>query len=282
MQPIYEFGGAGPILHVAVANGFPPEVYKPLIWPMTGQFCVVSLPPRALWPDETPPEKLASWRDTVAVDLLQGIRDYNLQDVVAVGHSFGAIATILAAVAQPHRFKALILLDPTILTQTTLWIYNLNARLGIYGKNPLAERAGKRRDRFESTEAAYENFKPKRLFADWPDETVRLYAEAMRPAPDGEGVMLAWPRAWEAYYFNTLYTGIWRDLPKLRGRMPILLIRGATSDTFSAASAARLKRVLPEITYVEVPGHGHLFPQSAPNETRKLIQDFIGRLPKQE
>jgi pimeloyl-ACP methyl ester carboxylesterase len=143
MQPIYEFGGAGPILHMAVANGFPPEVYKPLVWPMTGQYLAVSLPPRAMWPGENPPQTLQSWRDTVAVDLLEGLKTYDLRDVIAIGHSFGGVATILAAAAQPHRFKALVLLDPTILPQPAYWLYQLNTLLsktGRLGRNPLAER----------------------------------------------------------------------------------------------------------------------------------------------
>lgn len=279
-QPIYEFGGAGPIVHMAVANGFPPQVYRPLVWPMTGQALVVSLPPRALWPGEQPPSRPLNWKHSVAQDLIQGMETYDLRDVVAIGHSFGAVATLLAAAAQPARFKAVILLDPTILPLAIMRLYRLNValtRLGFKGRNPLAERAAKRRDRFESIDSAYETFRTRRLFADWPDETVRLYAESLLPTPEGY-YTLAWPKAWEAYYFRTLYTGTWGDLPRLRGKMPILVLRGAQSDTFLPEAAERLRRLLPQAHYAEISGHGHLFPQSAPHETRKVITDWLATL----
>src|SRR3990172_7938003 len=117
MQPIYEFGGDGPLMSVAIANGFPPQTYTPFVKPFTAKYRVVCLPPRALWPGERPPDKLISWRDTIAPDLIAGIRDYDLRDMVAIGHSFGGVATLLAAIAEPERFKAIILLDPTILPQ---------------------------------------------------------------------------------------------------------------------------------------------------------------------
>jgi len=140
--------------------------------------------------------------------------------------------------------------------------------------NPLAERAAKRRDRFESRDEAYEYFKGKALFADWPDKTVRLYADSLDF--DGGGYILAWPRAWEAYYFRTLYTHTWQDLPKLATtNIPMLVIRGGESDTFLPDAMQRMQMILPDATYKEITGHGHLFPHSAPDETRQIITDWL-------
>ena len=51
-QPLYDFGGEkdAPPTHIAVANGFPPETYIPLVRPLLEDYHVVSLPPRAMWP----------------------------------------------------------------------------------------------------------------------------------------------------------------------------------------------------------------------------------------
>ncbi|GAB4522876.1 MAG: alpha/beta hydrolase [Anaerolineae bacterium] len=277
MQPIYDFGGSGPLLHLAIANGFPPPVYLPFVRPLLGRYHVMSLPPRALWPDEQPPAKRLAWNKTLAVDLMNGMREHDLREVIAVGHSFGGIASLLAVLAEPERFKALILLDPTILPQRLLWTMRLIRAVGSDYGNTLAQRTDKRRDTFESTQAAYENLKGKRLFADWDDEALRQYAESMRPVEGG--VKLAWPREWEAFYFRTLYTGTWGELPKLRRQMqsglPVLIIRGGTSDTLLAESAARIRALLPGAAYAEIAGHGHLFPQSAPAETAQIIQNWL-------
>jgi pimeloyl-ACP methyl ester carboxylesterase len=277
MQPIYEFGGNGSILHVAVANGFPPQTYQPLVQPLTAHFRAVSLLPRALWPGELPPQTFIDWRDTLARDLIDGLRAYDLRDVVAVGHSFGGIASLLAAIAEPERFRALILLDPTILPPAIMRLIPLGRQNGQDTTSGLADRADKRRDRFESVEAAYTYFKGKRLFADWPDEALRRYAESVIPAPEG-GFMLAWPREWEAYYFRTFYAGTWNDLPHLRGKLPLLTVRGGTSNTLLPESVEQMHRILPEMAYAEISGHGHLFPQTAPEETHRVIADWLAGL----
>ena len=51
----------------------------------------------------------------VADDLLEAFQEKDMRDIVAVGHSFGGIASLLAVIQEPQRFKALILLDPVIL-----------------------------------------------------------------------------------------------------------------------------------------------------------------------
>lgn len=275
-MPTFDFGGSGPLMTFAPANGFPPVTYQPLLHPLTADYSVISMPPRALIEPE-PPTELQSWKDTLAADMIATLQARDLRDVIGIGHSFGGIATLLAAIAEPDRFKAVILLDPTILPEPfMIGMRDWQAKGEITG-NPLAERASKRRYQFESHAAAYEYFKGKRLFADWPDETVRLYADSF--VPDGDGVKLLWPREWETYYFRTLYTYTWDELPALGATgLPILLIRGGESDTFLADSADRFKEIIPATTYHVIDGHGHLFPQSAPAPTRQIITDWLQTL----
>jgi hypothetical protein len=73
--PLYDFGGKGPIMHLSVANGFPPETYRLLLEPFTDRYHVVCLLPRALWNPAPPPESLTSWRD-MGRDLLMGMREH--------------------------------------------------------------------------------------------------------------------------------------------------------------------------------------------------------------
>lgn len=274
-QPVYAFGGSGAVLHVAVANGFPPQTYAPFVQPFTHCYRAICLPPRALWQDEPPPAHLLEWDQTIAHDLLDGLRAHDLREVTAIGHSFGSIATMLAAITEPQRFRAVILLDPTILPQPFLWLARAGRLIGIH--HPLAQRAEKRRAHFESFDSAYDYFRGKRLFAGWHEDALRGYVQSF--VPDGDGIKLAWSPEWEAYYFRTVYTRSWSALPKLRATgLPVLLIRGETSDTLLPQAAARICRMLPGITYAEVSGHGHLFPQTAPEETGWIIQEWINKL----
>jgi pimeloyl-ACP methyl ester carboxylesterase len=275
--PLYDFGGSGPVIHFAVANGFPPQTYEPLLEPLTDRYHVVSLLPRALWPDEQPPETLHDWR-MLADDLLEGMAHHHLSDVIALGHSFGGIASLLAALAEPGRFRALCLLDPTILPPFVMQAMDDMRASNTVSEFPLVQGALRRKRMFESVDEAYAYFRTKTLFVDWPDTALRLYAEhGTRPARNGM-LELVWPPEWEAYYFSTLYTGTWDDLPRLRGLLPLLIIRGENSDTLLPYSAGQIRDMLPEAAYAEIAGHGHLFPLAAPDETRRVIEAWLENL----
>ena len=273
--PLYDFGGDGSVLHLAVANGFPPSVYQPLLKPFTARYHVVSLPPRALWPQVgLPPEQPGSWEE-LADDILHGLDAYDLHDVIGVGHSFGAVATLFAALKQPERFKALILLDPTILPRFVTEAIKAARAEGQVPRIPLVDGALKRRNQFADLAEAYAYWRDKPLFRDWTDEAVRLYAESLtRPVSDG--LELTWPREWEAYYYLSIDADVWEKLPALRGLLPTLIVQGGSTDTYVEESAAEVQTILPEATHIMLPGYGHLFPLAAPDATRQIIEVWIG------
>lgn len=282
-QPLHDFGGEGQTLHLAVANGFPPQTYIPFVRPFLDQFHVVNLPPRPLWSNEPPPVRMINWRDLVAVDLLNGMRQHNMNNIIAVGHSFGGVASMVAVMREPERFKALVVIDPPVLPPAKLYWMRLKRLFGKEASDGLESSALRRRTQFESVEAAYENFKRKRIFADWHDEALRAYAETM--IPDEQGVRLAWSNLWEAYFFRTwiLYTRIWFDIPRLNDlAIPILLIRGETSTTFLPPASDRMRRILPRLHYAEVEGHGHLVPHSAPEQTAQIVLDWLSSVSADE
>lgn len=281
-QPLIELNdkSGAPVLHLALANGFVPQTYLPLLRPFMADYRVVCLPPRALWGAGDPPalDTTADDWQMLADDLLAGFDHYGLDGVVAVGHSFGGVASLLAALAQPERFKALILLDPTILSpQRLAWMQQARAE-GSIAQLPLIQGAQRRRNAFESLEAAYERFRQKQHFAQWSDEVVRLYVEHGTVANADGTRRLAWSPAWEAYYYATGYTRIWEVVPQLAHcPVPMLVINGSDSDTFEPPSVARMKREVPNATYHTIDGHGHLFPQSAPAATATRIAAWLAQ-----
>jgi pimeloyl-ACP methyl ester carboxylesterase len=265
-----------PTACLAIANGFPPETYQPLARALAAQLQIISPLPRPLWPDPPPPQEKGLWR-RIASDLLAAIRQRDLHDIIGIGHSMGGVFTTMAAVDDPTRFRALILLDPSLLAPPLPLAARATQVLGLAGQLSLARNALHRRATFPSTAAAYDYWKDKPLFADWPAESLHLYAQSMtRPGPDG-GVELAWPRAWEAVVYRTYPARPWATIARLRGRMPILVIRGGLSDTFTSRSAIAFRRRAPQAEIAVIEGHGHLFPHTAPRETADVIADWLSR-----
>jgi pimeloyl-ACP methyl ester carboxylesterase len=77
-----------------------------------------------------------------------------------------------------------------------------------------------------------------------------------------------------------VFAGTWQAVPRLaQTGLPVLLVRGETSNTLLPPAVARLHRDLPNMTYAEIPGHGHLFPQSAPDAARQIISGWLDKLP---
>lgn len=273
--PLVDLGGAGPVVSLAIANGFPPQTYRPLLDPFTDRHRVVCLLPRALWGSSLPPESLTSWQQ-MADDLVAGLRQHHLTDVIAIGHSVGAVTSTLAAIAEPERFRALVLLDPSFLPPALLAVIRLLRATRQSHRFPLARASLRRRTKFANVEQAFEYWRVKPLFADWPAETIRLYAESMtRSSNNGGSVELAWPPQWESQVYQTIFTDWQREIPKLRSLLPVLVIRGTETNTFTGTAERIAKRLLPDATYASIEGHGHLFPQSAPVETRRIIESWL-------
>jgi pimeloyl-ACP methyl ester carboxylesterase len=275
--PLIDLGGHGTPLHIAVANGFPPQTYGPLVQALGAGYHALSLPPRALWPQVQPPTQLEDW-ETLADDLLHGLRTHHLHDVVAVGHSFGGVASLLAVLQEPQRFRALCLLDPAIFPPDVLEAIASVRQMDNVDWSPLSRRALMRRAHFPDVESAYSYWRGKELFRTWPEESFRLYVEhGTHPAPEG-GLTLTWSPQWEAYYFATIHTRIWSILPQLADLLPVLLLYGAESDVMTQETVQRMQTLIPQLSAVRLEGQGHLFPQVAPQEVAHPLRTWLNTL----
>jgi len=276
-QTLYEFSGDGPPMHIALANGFPPQVYTPLLEPFTSEYRVMSFPPRPMWTNPPAPTTLATW-EVAADDLLAAFDAHNVTDVIALGHSLGGVVTMLAAVKQPERFKGIVLLDPTIFPPHALRTLWLMRTVGLEGRFPLVQRALQRRAHFADEQEAFDYWRPKKLFKTWPDEQLWRYVDGLTQ-PDGNGGLeLAWSPAWEARVYASVYTNSWRKVAQLDNLLPVLTLRGTATNTFLEPAAQTMRQRVPSMTYAELEGQGHLFPMEAPDETRAVIQAWLAGL----
>lgn len=274
MLPHYiDFGGAGQTVHLATANGFPPEAYTPLAAPLTAHQRVVGYRSRPLWPGSRP-ETMRSWHD-LAADLLTDLGTLTDAPVVGSGHSLGGMMTLYAALRRPERFNALVLLDPVILELRMLLLIGLMRLVRLHRRAPLVRGALRRRDHFPDVATARERYSGRGIFANWEPAALEGYlAGGFQPAPAG-GVTLAWPTAWEAHIFALVPLDAWRVVTQVR--QPLLIIRGTTSDVVTDRVWAGLQRRLPHARLVELAG-GHMLPMERPQAVAAQIQAFLDDL----
>ena len=280
-----ELGGDDrlPPLHMAPANGFPPQTYAPMLRALSARFRCLSFPPRPLWDDAPqPPIDFTDWQESAA-DLLSAIQKAGLRDTLLVGHSLGALVSLMAANQAPELFRGLVMLDPVILPLEILQMIQQAAAAKALHLMPHIQGALRRRRHFDSRESAFARFRSRARFADWSDEAIWLYVtHGLRQRQDAPGLELAWSVDWEVWYFATVEPSMWRLLPEIDGKLPLLIVRGEDSDTFSADMHAKVSQIAPSARMVSLAGQGHLFPQAAPKESAQVILrwlDAIDALP---
>ena len=280
MIPFIDLNGDGPPLHFAHANGYPPECYRPLLTGLSAHYHVIAMHQRPLWPD-VQPDSINDWHP-LSDDLFRFLDEQDPGPVIGVGHSLGGIVTLRAALRQPERFRALVLIDPVLFPPAMIAAMRLVRTLGLsYRLHPLVQGALRRRWVFESRAELLKGYRRKSIFRYMDDASLEAYVEGLtRPRPDGQHE-LAYSPEWEARIY---VTGVWRDMDLWRGlsrlELPLLILRGAETDTFWASTARRVQRKLPSAQVVTLPQATHLVPLERPLAVSALIHEFISTLPQ--
>jgi pimeloyl-ACP methyl ester carboxylesterase len=266
--PVHDFGGDGPLLHFAHPNAYTPTTFRQFIRPLTEQYRVTAVHHRPLWP-HSHPDELTSW-DVVADDLIRAFDEQGWRQVIGVGHSLGAVATALAAVSRPDLFRALVLIEPVFLPPH--FLEEIRANPDRAGFRSFMEKTHKRRYHWPDRQSAFDHFRPKQALASWPDGAMWDYVnESLREVADG--VVLAFPREWEAKFYSRPPLRVWEVVPQIT--QSTLAIRAAQSDTLFPEAWALWQELQPDAHFVEIADVGHMLTLERPLFTAQLILDFL-------
>jgi pimeloyl-ACP methyl ester carboxylesterase len=273
-----DWGGSGPLLHFACANGFPPETYRKLFTRLATRFHVVSLRTRALTPGEDP-KALSTWQQ-LGEDLARELKARGRSGVLGVGHSVGGTSTLMASAAHPGLFRAVVALDPVLVTGPRLWALRLLKLAGRMDRSAVVRGALRRRDRFPTREEAATAYRPRKLFRDWDADCFQDYiTHGLVPTAEGD-FRLRFPKDWEARIFETFPANPWKLIRD--NAAPTMVLRGERSDTLLPEALARVERELPRAKVAELPLASHLFPMEKPRETAERVLAFLDALPPEE
>jgi pimeloyl-ACP methyl ester carboxylesterase len=184
--------------------------------------------------------------------------------------------TFIAAAADPTLFSAIVPVDPLMLCGWKAVLWGAMKRLGLGGRLPLVRGARNRRAHWPNLEVVRTVYRCKAMFAGWDPEVFDDYLEAgLVRSPDGD-LELAYPKEWEARIFEVSPHDPWPLVRRLR--TPTLFVRGAGSDTFTAAAAARLRRVNPEVRVHAMADTSHFVPMERPDALAGLIIDSVDEM----
>lgn len=250
----YEWPGADPPLLLVHATGFHARCWDQVVARLPGRHCY-ALDQRGHGRSDTPAPPYP-WR-RFAEDVVELARALGLRGALGVGHSLGGYAVALAAALAPELFARLVLIEPVIMP-----------RARYQGQPPTEHFAARRRDRWASPEAMYERFGERAPFSRWQPQVLRDYCDhALRPAPDGEGFVLACPPAVEASIY---LSGGYDPYPYLgQVRVPVLVLRaGQPAHDFSqmdaSPTAPDLAAHFPDARDLHLPGYSHFLPMEDP------------------
>ncbi|MFP5304252.1 MAG: alpha/beta fold hydrolase, partial [Gammaproteobacteria bacterium] len=244
-----------PTLHFLHGNGFCGGVYWPFLRRLLPDYGLFCHDLEGHGASDAPARYSGTAAIIARVPKVIADQQLDRDALIGIGHSFGAAVTMAVAAHNPGLFKALVLLDP-ILIPTPGWLYI--KLLSALGRNPMAEAARRRRDRWASRGDALARLRGRGIYCGWSEEGLQCFVEhATRdagPLPTGKGRqaspsdqitgsrILCCPRELEAAIFeNPVYP--WRLLPRID--VPVLFLHGAGSYPFMASAARKAQRANP-------------------------------------
>ena len=269
--PFDDFGGRGELVHFASANAYPPGAYRRLLTLLAADYRVLAIRHRPLWPGSRP-EELNDW-EGVADDLVQFFDQENLRDAIGVGHSLGAVATMMASLKRPDLFRALVLIEPVFLPQRVLDLLAAGAALEEPYETPLVTIARKRRSEWPSRQAVFDRYRSKRVFSRLSDEALWDYVRYGTVEHESGTVRLFYSPEWEARIYSLPPTGVWNLIPEVTH--PTLAIRAKETDTLMEGAWLRWQRLQPSARFKEFHESGHLLPMERPEDVAAHIRAFV-------
>lgn len=265
---------SAPIFHFSHANGYAPLTYSQFLSPYQTSHQVIASQHKPLWRPGLDPDATKSWL-SFSDDILLSLGSID-EPVTSVGHSMGSAAITMAASQRPEHFKHLVLIEP-VLVPTSYYVI-----LRMFGKHvanrvPLVSRTLNRVDNWDSSEQCFAHFRPKSVFKKISDEGLWDYVNHGTFTDEEGRLRLVYSREWEARCYLLVYN-IWKMLAQLQ--IPVLIIRGGESNTFTSDSMLKLRKMAPQHSFLEIPGAGHLLPFEQPDRLAEEIAEWLATQPR--
>ena len=216
---------------------------------------------------QVPTELELAWSG-MADDLLAVLSAdrFPLGPLHGIGHSMGGAALVLAAARRPAVFRSLWLYEPVIFPMGDSPLTD--------GENPMSRGAARRRDRFDSLEHAYENYRSKPPLDKLHPDALRAYVDGgFSASPDGSVSLRCRPRIEAEVFRHAATSGAWSYAETLE--IPVAVVVGSSADAGPGVFAPAVADALPLGTLVERRHLGHFGPLEDPAAMAEDVSAWV-------
>jgi pimeloyl-ACP methyl ester carboxylesterase len=264
------------------ANGYPPEAYQSFLVHFLDNYQVITLSLRPFLKD-LDPASLKDWRD-FRDDYLGfldqrgfGVSKNADNQIIGVGHSVGAMVSLMAAIERPDLFKALVLIEPVLFPRWQGTLKRVLAPFDLMRKiHPLIRATLNRKVNFPGQELMFKNYREKPIFQRLSDIVLRDYVTGLAKENLDGSVYLKYGPEWEARIYETgglADAYVWKNLPGIP--CPVLILRGQDSKTLKPQVVQRMIKILPDGQSHTEPETGHLLPLEIPDRAANLVAAYL-------
>jgi pimeloyl-ACP methyl ester carboxylesterase len=269
---LHDLGGpesrtAVPVLLFSHATGLHGRVFEPMASFLNDRFRCVSLDLRGHGMSELPADASLAWSG-MADDVLAALSPggFPAGPLHGIGHSLGGAALVLAADRRPDAFRSLWLYEPAI--------FPAEGGMALDGDNPMSAAAARRRDRFDSLDQAYENYRSKPPFNQIHPDALKAYVDGgFAPSPDGSVSLRCRPSTEAEVFRQASASGAWGAVARLQ--TPVALVAGRPDEVGPRAFAPAIADALPQGTPVERPLLGHFGPLEDPSSMAEDVCAWV-------
>jgi pimeloyl-ACP methyl ester carboxylesterase len=261
---VHHLGGKGEPLLVAHATGFCGHAYRPLAAALHPHFDVWALDFRGHGDSTRPRNGDFSW-DAMAADALTAIEAVRNGPLVAVGHSMGGAALLLAELSRPGVLRSAYLYEPIVFPPGYVHA----------GPSPMATSARRRRRSFPSKAEALSRYASRPPLGTLRADALAAYVDhGFADRADGTVELKCTPEDEAATFASENKMSVERlaglTLPT------VVAVGGRTGEPNPAAFGPPIVAAMPRARLAEYPHLGHFGPLQDPDTVAEDVLAHAG------
>lgn len=192
------------------------------------------------------------------------------EPTIAVGHSMGGAALVMAALVEPTLFRALILYEPIIFPSAIREIASKNS-----SPSPLVEGARRRRKTFASRADAFANYASKPPMNLFDERALHAFVDyGFRDVSDHIELKCAPEHEARNFEMGAIHQ-TWDQLKNLQ--VPTWIVSGAQQSGQPSGFSASIAEQITDSQFVVWQDLGHFGPMQQPERLAQLIREVDGQ-----